>query len=244
MKRTLEILIIGILFLIINGCDKDDLITNPESTSINKILTLGASRVVGNSPEYESFRYELWKDLIASNWSFDYIGTQSDGTSYPVFNNRNFDIDHEGRAGWTSEQILNEINNWLAQTDMPDIVLYSSPGGNDALQNLPYNQVISNINAIINVLQKENPNVIIVIEQLAPLRSDLMTTELTNYFNQLKQDIIIIASENSTASSEVIALDMFTGFSDCLLADDVHYNEDGAKFIASRYYEILENILK
>ena len=25
---------------------------------------------------------------------------------------------------------------------------------------------------------------------------------------------------------------MYTGFNDSLLADDVHYNEDGAKFIA------------
>lgn len=30
----------------------------------------------------------------------------------------------------------------------------------------------------------------------------------------------------------VVAVDMFAGFSDELLADDVHYNEVGARFIA------------
>jgi lysophospholipase L1-like esterase len=37
---------------------------------------------------------------------------------------------------------------------------------------------------------------------------------------------------------------MFTGFTDDLLSDDVHYNEAGADFIASRYYVILENVLE
>jgi lysophospholipase L1-like esterase len=123
-------------------------------------------------------------------------------------------------------------------------VLFSSPAGNDGLQNLPYNQAISNIEAIIDALQNANPNITIIIEQLAPARTAIMTPELTNYFNQLIQDVLTIASEKSTSSSQVIAADMFTDFTDSLLADDVHYNEAGANFIASRYYTILQNILE
>jgi hypothetical protein len=182
-------------------------------------MSLGASRVEGDRPNHESFRYELWKDLTENSWTFDYIGTPSDGASYPMFNNGNFDIDHEGRGGWTSGQILNDINNWLEETGAPDIVLFSSPGGNDALEGLPYDQMLSNINAIVDVLQNAKPRVTITIEQLAPARSDVMTTELITYFNQLKQDVLIIASERSTTSSEVIAIDMSTGFTDSLLAD-------------------------
>ena len=37
---------------------------------------------------------------------------------------------------------------------------------------------------------------------------------------------------------------MFTGFTDSLFADYVHYNEAGADFIADRYYTVLENILE
>ncbi len=34
-------------------------------------------------------------------------------------------------------------------------------------------------------------------------------------------------------------VDMATGFSDALLADEVHYNQAGAGFVADRYYPVL-----
>lgn len=207
-------------------------------------MSLGASRVAGNSPDYESFRYELWKDLIENGWTFDYIGTQSDDASHPTFNNNNFDSYHQERGNWNSRQILDGLNNWLNQKGSPDIALFSTPGGNDILKGLDYNQTISNINAIIDVLQVNNPNVTIVIEQPAQGSSDFMTAEYINAFNQIKQDVGTFASEKSTTCLKVIAVDMFTGFTDSYLADEVHYNKAGADFIASRYYTILESILE
>lgn len=245
MKSTLKILILGLSLLIFNSCKKEDNISpKPQSTSINKILALGASRVEGARPEFESFRYELWKDLKENGWTFDFIGTQTDEAAYPEFNSISFDKDHEGRGGWTSGQILNELSGWLSQTGAPDIVLFSSPGGNDILNGLNYNQIIANINAIIDQLQTNNPNVVIIIEQPAGGHSNFMTTQYTNDFNQLRQDVLTIANNQTTSSSQVIAVDMFTGFSDGLLADDVHYNEAGAEFIGNRYYNVLVNILE
>ena len=245
MKLTLKFLIIGMSLLIFKACSTDNETTpQPPSTSINKILPLGASRVEGAKPLYESYRYELWKDLKENGWIFDFIGTQSDEASYPLLNSSNFDNDHEGRGGWTSEQILNNLNDWLIQTGAPDIVLFSSPGGNDILTNLDYNTAITNINAIIDKLQTNNPNVTIIIEQLAPGRSDFMTTAFTNAFNQMKIDILTIANNQTTTASKVIAVDMFTEFNDSYLADNVHYNTTGAEFIATRYYNVLKNVLK
>ena len=246
MKMTLKILVLGISLMMFNACDKDDDSTTPipQSTSINKILPLGASRVEGARPEFESFRYELWKDLKENDWTFDFIGTQSDNASYTTFNSENFDINHEGRGGWTSGEILSGLNGWLSQTGSPDIVLFSSPGGNDILNGQDYNQTISNVNAIIDALQANNSNVTIIIEQLAPGRSDFMTTELTNAFNQMLQDVLTIAANQTTTTSQVIAVDMSTGFNDTHLADEVHYNEAGAEFIATRYYNVLINVLE
>jgi len=245
MKLTTKFLTIGLSILMFTACDKDD-DTNPkpQSSSINKILPLGASRVEGARPEFESYRHELWKDLTENDWTFDFIGTKSDNASYPTLNNRNFDIDHEGRSGWTSGQILNGLNGWLNQTGSPDIVLFSSPGGNDILDGEDYNQTISNINAIIDALQTDNPNVTIIIEQPAQGRSDFMTPEFTNAFNQMRQDVLTIAADQTTANSQVIAVDMFTGFNDTYLADEVHYNEAGAEFIATRYYNVLVDVLE
>jgi hypothetical protein len=70
-----------------------------------------------------------------------------------------------------------------------------------------------------------------------------MTTELTNFWNQIQEEVLDIAENKTTINSQVIAIDMFTGFGDNFLADDVHYNEDGAKFISDRYYKTLINLL-
>ena len=244
MNLSIKILLITLTVLILNSCTKEgNKDSKPKSSSINKIMPLGASRVEGYRPEYESYRYELWKDLSENGWTFDYIGTQSDEADYPLYNDDEFDIDHEGRGGWTSGQILNELNDWLNDTGSPDIVLFSSPGGNDALSNLPYEEAIENINAIIDILQAKNPNVTIIIEQMAPGHSDIMNTQLTNYFIQLQQEVINIATNQTTSNSKVVAVDMYSGFNDTYLADDVHYNEAGAEFIANRYYNVIETYL-
>ena len=100
MKLTVRILVLGISLMMFNACDKDDDSTpKPPSTSINKILPLGASRVEGLRPEYEGFRYELWKDLIDGDWTFDFIGTRTDNASYPSYNGNDFDVDHDGGGG-------------------------------------------------------------------------------------------------------------------------------------------------
>ena len=216
---------------------------NTSEITINKIMPLGASRVQGARPNFESYRYELWKDLVDGGWTFDFIGTVDDDASYPTYNDLTFDEDHEGRGGWTSGQILLNINDWLEEAGSPDIVLFSSPGGNDALMGLPYESALSNINKIVDALQENNPNVTIIIEQMAPGRSALMSNGLNQYFLQMQKDVLELANAQTTSTSKVISVDMFTGFTDDMLADNVHYNEDGARFIADRYYSVLEDIL-
>lgn len=217
--------------------------SNP-SASDNKIMPLGASRVDANRPYFESYRYELWKLLLSSELEFDYVGTQNDNSDYPQYLGETFDVDHEGRGGWTAESILSEINTWLDNTDIPDIVLFSAPGGNDALDGGNYNTIISNVNSIIDVLQNRNPNITIIIERPAPVHSTLMTGYINDYFVQLENDIEGLCSDQTTPTSQVIYVDMFTDFIDDYLADNLHYNQDGAQFIANKYYEVLIEILQ
>jgi lysophospholipase L1-like esterase len=245
MQALVKSILIGVLLLMLHSCNKEEHLESPvENYSTNKILPLGASRVEGARPVFESYRYQLWKELIRNNWTFDFIGTQSDNAFYPRYNNQEFDNDHEGRGGITSDKIIAGLHDWLNQTGSPDIVLFSSPGGNDILIGQEYNLVIFNINIIIDILQADNPNVTILIEQPAEGRSDFMTKAYTSAFNQLQEDILVIAKKQTTATSKVIAVDMFTGFKDNYLYDEVHYNKSGAGFIANRYYQELKKILK
>jgi lysophospholipase L1-like esterase len=229
---TIVILIVGYSFLPKNRNNK-----------ATKIMPLGASRVEGNVPDYESFRYYLWKKLIWNGYTVDFIGTNKENAQYPKVNNISFDRDHEGWSGWTSKDIHSQLKSWLNEIEMPDIVLFSSPGGNDALEGLPFKETVSNVNSIIEVLQNSNPNIIIIIEQMAPAHSDYMTSDLVNYINSLNQEMLKIAKNHSTKTSKVITIDMYSGFKDDYLADDVHYNKEGAKHIANKYYKILSEIL-
>ena len=63
-----------------------------------------------------------------------------------------------------------------------------------------------------------------------------------NFFTS-RADVADIASNMTTANSKIIAIDMYTGFDDSMLADEVHYNEKGAEFIANRYYGELKELL-
>ena len=58
-----------ILFSFLFGCLKDENYPKPISNSINKIMSLGASRVEGERPNFESYRYDLWKILVENNWT-------------------------------------------------------------------------------------------------------------------------------------------------------------------------------
>ena len=246
---SLLLLVVSCICLLI-GCQSDQLdqinANKEENTNDipNKIMPLGASRVQGLTPLFESYRFELWKDLIDGGWDFDYIGTETETGSYPNYENLSFDPDHQGKMSWTSEKIFEELESILHETGYPDIVLFSSPGGNDILDGLPYENVIENINDIIDLFQDRNPNIVILIEQLAPGKTSFMTPELTLIFDKAVLDVETIAQEQTDENSLVISVNMFEGFTDRYLADDIHYNTEGAEFIAQRYYEVLENVLE
>ena len=246
---SLLLLVVSCICLLIS-CQSDKLdqinANKEENTNDipNKIMPLGASRVQGLTPLFESYRFELWKDLIDGGWDFDYIGTETETGSYPNYENLSFDPDHQGKMSWTSEKIFEELESILHETGYPDIVLFSSPGGNDILDGLPYENVIENINDIIDLFQDRNPDIVILIEQLAPGKTSFMTPELTLIFDKAVLDVETIAQEQTDENSLVIPVNMFEGFADRYLADDIHYNTEGAEFIAQRYYEVLENVLE
>ena len=244
------LVLVGRCICLLIGCQSDQLdqinANKEENTNDipNKIMPLGASRVQGLTPLFESYRFELWKDLIDGGWDFDYIGTETETGSYPNYENLSFDPDHQGKMSWTSEKIFEELESILHETGYPDIVLFSSPGGNDILDGLPYENVIENINDIIDLFQDRNPDIVILIEQLAPGKTSFMTPELTLIFDKAVLDVETIAQEQTDENSLVIPVNMFEGFADRYLADDIHYNTEGAEFIAQRYYEVLENVLE
>ena len=174
---------------------------------------------------YESYRYELWKNLIDNNYNFDFIGREKDYGTYPLYAGLEFDNDHEGSGGFESEDVLANIDEILTTIASPDIVLLSI-GGNDLLDGgNPPSEPIANIVELVGKLQTHNSNITIFLERIAPANNETMTSSLTNKLNDFNSLIVTIANSLTTNTSKVIALDMNTNFNESYLADDVHYNE-------------------
>ena len=241
LTRYLLLLLLTFTFI---SCDEDTTTPEIENSGI-KIMPMGDSRVAGATPLFESYRYELWKLLVQNNWTFDFTGPFIDQGQYDAFGDTPFDTNHAGVGGHTTQDVLDNLDDYMTtSTGAPDVVLLGI-GGNDALGGVQPQQILANINTIIDQIQAANPNVTIFIEQIAPGRSDIMTPELTAIFNQFGAQVQAIADAQTNSNSMVIPVDNSMGWTDNLFADQVHYNEDGAILVAQRYYDaIAQNIQK
>ena len=195
----------------------------------------------GDDDGYESYRYELWKKCISNNYTIDFLGMQYDDGNYLEFNGYSFDRDHEGIGGIETEGVLDNIDEVLQQVNDLNIVLLCI-GGNDLLNGIDDPQTaIDNIHLIIDAIQNAHPDVTIFIEKIAPGNNEIMTPEFQLKLDEFNQLIAALAPIQTNANSNVIAVDMYTGFTENLLADDVHYNQEGALFIAERYFNAISS---
>ena len=214
---------------------------NDSENAVYNILPVGDSRVQGDRPDDESYRFELWKLLLDSDISFDFVGTRRDLAEYPSYRSMSFDIDHQGVGGATTSSILAELDEVLKEIDS-DIVLLGI-GGNDLDRGESVVNTISNINLIIDRFQSENNEVTIIVEQIAPAVSSYMTSERMAILMEFNKAISDVANSQTTETSLVVPVNMFEDWKDDYFADDVHYNEEGAKEVASRYFKVIDSVL-
>ena len=151
-----------------------------------------------------------------------------------------FDTNHAGIGGDRTTDVLQRLDDVLSSLAVPPDVVLLGIGGNDLLGEISPDEVIANVNTIIDRLQTENESVTIFLEQIAPARSDVFTPDLLALFNEFNAQIPTVASNQTTTSSAVVAINMFSDWSDAFMADQVHYNEAGAKEVADRYFAAMQ----
>lgn len=160
-----------------------------------------------------------------------------DDGDYPVYQGQAFDRDHEGTGGAMTSDIIETLEDILTTENVPDVVLLGI-GGNDLVDEVRNaEETVANIKRIIDMLQEANSNVTILVEQIAPARSDLMSPEFSDILIEFNAGIGELAEAEG---ARVIAVEMGIDWSDEYMPDQLHYNEVGAKIVADRYYETLE----
>ncbi|MBW1294046.1 SGNH/GDSL hydrolase family protein [Aquimarina litoralis] len=257
MKKLIYIFLIIISYASFS-CSDDDTISTvnneiPDASEDNltadqiAILCIGDSRVAGARPEYESYRYEFWKLMKSGGYNFNLIGPLEDTANYPTFMDTTFDNDHAGIGGIDTSGVLEELDDFLGSANRAADVVLLGIGGNDVADNIrPVDEVIQNIGVIIDGIQASNANVTIVVEIIAGAYGDTQeVANLNNLITTFETQIVQLAANKTTNTSNVVTVDMNTGFTNNgqFYADPVHYNEAGAAEIAKRYYDVLVPLL-
>ncbi|ACL15779.1 GDSL-type esterase/lipase family protein [Methanosphaerula palustris] len=213
-----------------------------------KIVPLGDSITKGSTQtadeaQYPTYRYWLWHSLQDNGYDVDFVGSWDQ----PRFQDFSFDQDNEGHGGYTTDGILNgasddpwqgHLSGWLGSYS-PDIALVEL-GTNDVLHQVPADQSIRNLEAIIDTLRDRNPHVKILVGTVIP------TSIYRENLIALNQRIPEVAADKSTTASPVKIVDLYSGYdglADNQLPLGVHPNLQGEKKIAAKWYNALVPLL-
>ncbi len=205
-----------------------------------RILPFGDSITSDGSTPESSYRYWLWHLLVNAGENIDFVGTQfSVADGEPA--NSDFDQDHEGHPGWTSQDALNNVDGIIAATQ-PDVVLMDF-GGNDVIEGIDLQVTKANLEAVIEHLRAANPNVVILLADPTPW----VTTDPNErrQMSLLKGVINTIAKEEKSAGANVIKVNLFGGFNAVSdTKDGTHPDVKGEQKIARKYFSALRKILR
>ena len=199
-----------------------------------RVMPLGDS-ITQNRAGRTSYRYYLYKAMIANGLNANFVGTQqSNFGGPPKF--LDFDLDHQGFWDWRADQLLANIYGWALAT-RPDYVLIHL-GTNDMFQGQSRSSTINELRQIIGNLRLVNSRVRILLAQLIP--SSRSNAEIS----LLNGDIALLANELNTYASPVLLINQNAGFnvgSDTY--DGVHPNDSGDQKMTNKWFAGLWQLL-
>lgn len=211
-----------------------------------RILPLGDSITQANK-ETQSYRYPLWKKLVDAGIEVDFVGSlntnvEKSTPDWPDYKGKTFDRDHEGHWGWYTDLFLQSetLPAWL-QNYTPDIVLLHL-GTNDVFRESHTEETVIKLKKIIEELQKDNPNVTVLLAKLMSSTSDKNPKIL-----ELNAQMDKLAEDASTQTSRVIVVDQNSGFDPKVGADTydgTHPNANGEEKMAQRWFDALSKVVK
>jgi lysophospholipase L1-like esterase len=226
-------IVIGAVTSCGSGSDSDSASPPPQrSNATVKIMPLGDS-ITESSKGLNSYRYYLWHMLLEKGYQVDFVGSKHGVGNGPP-GNPDFDMDHEGHAGWRADEILNHIQAWAAAVS-PDVVLLHI-GTNDVCQRQSVVSTVTDIGSIIDVLRTVNPRIRILLAQLIN-SSNCPPAALNAKFPALVAD-------KDRADSPIVLVDQYGGFDPPTMTyDGTHPNAEGDSRMADRWFEKLAPVL-
>jgi acyl-CoA thioesterase I len=227
-------LCVAVMALCTSGCGGSDA-DNSAPSSVQrsnatvKIMPLGDS-ITQSTKGLHSYRYYLWHVLGNNGYHVDFVGSQRGVGNGPPADS-DFDMDHEGHAGWRADEILARIQAW-ATAASPDFVLLHI-GTNDLCQKQTVDSTVSDIGGIIDVLRAVNPRIHILLAELIANAGGCSIPALN-------EKLPALTAEKDRPESPIVLVDQFTGFDPSSMTyDGTHPNDIGNSRMADRWFEKL-----
>jgi len=196
-----------------------------------RIMPLGNSITegTGSTGDNTGYRKPLWQ-MLNPSYSIDFVGSLygGDGT---------FDGNHEGHAGWDSQQIRVNLNSWISQAS-PDFVLFHI-GTNDISEFRSTQAIINDINACLDIIWNHNGSTRVFLCAIIPRRDNLnpQTQQLNTAIANL-----VASRQNSRPINLVDQYSAFTQYSNwstALMYNDLHPNNSGYQVMAQKFYDAI-----
>lgn len=206
--------------------------SQPREVPPARIMPLGDSITQG---EYGRFSYRVWlgRLLTERGCRFDFVGSQRE--MYRGATPGDYDPDHEGHWGWTTDEVLRRLDGWAAAA-RPDVVLLHL-GTNDVGRQNGVEQAAANLERIIVLLRASNPAVVVLLAQLIPGRG------LEDKIRALNARIAELAGRLNSSSSPVLVVDQFSGFDAAAdTYDGLHPTAAGERKLAQRWFAVLKDL--
>jgi len=205
-----------------------------------KILPLGDS-ITDSYLGRTSYRRPLWHQLKSAGYNVDFVGRPSYRHTTAPESSLDFDIDHEGHAGWRADQIRNNISGWLDEFSADIVLLHigtndllQAPAGETAFDTV--NITLDDIDGIIQNIRAANSSIVILLAKIIP-----MVDYDTAVFNN---EVDAFVSANTTPESPIVVVDQYSGFNAIDdTHDNIHPNEGGQIKMATKWFQALEPFL-
>jgi lysophospholipase L1-like esterase len=200
-----------------------------------RVMPLGDS--ITGSPG--CWRSVLWNRLQSTGYTdVDFVGTLGpQGCGQP------YDGDNEGHGGFLVTNVANQnqLPGWLAAT-RPDVVLMHF-GTNDVWSNIPPATILAAYSKLVDQMRASNPAMRVLVAKIIPMAPS-SCGECGARVVALNDAIPGWAAGKTTASSPVVVVDQWTGFSTAAdTYDGVHPNASGDQKMSDRWYPALTGVL-
>ncbi|MGJ3254587.1 MAG: GDSL-type esterase/lipase family protein [Elainellaceae cyanobacterium] len=217
----------------------------PVSSSDIEFLPLGDSNTRGfpNQSGNGGYRTKLWRDLNTQGFQIDFIGRLASGPG-------DIDRDHEGRGGFTIDQLTdgggsnfpqppgttppNYQNIEVALNGNPNVVLLMA-GTNDAFSSDTVDTMINELGVLVNRILADQPNAYVLVASPIPNFANPTVQSKTQQFSSRISGEII--APRVAAGEKVFFVDIFNTPG---LSQSTDYQPDGFHLDPSGYDKIAD----